>query len=74
MMTIKRKAEIGNRREIAGSRLFPVSAFTLFEVIAVFVSVFIINEISSDGHCNWFEGAQLMAIYLLLAGLFFFVR
>ena len=48
--------------------------FTPFEVIAVFASVLIVNEISSDGRCNWFEGAQLMIMYLIIAALFFFVR
>ena len=46
--------------------------FTLFEILAVFASVIIVNEISSDGECNWFEGVQLLAMYLLVAVLFFF--
>ncbi|MBI5223892.1 calcium/proton exchanger [Candidatus Micrarchaeota archaeon] len=48
--------------------------FTPFEIIAVFASVLIVNEISSDGRCNWFEGAQLIVMYLIIAALFFFVR
>lgn len=48
--------------------------FTPFEVIAVFASVLIVNEISSDGSCNWFEGAQLLVMYAIIAILFFFVR
>ncbi len=48
--------------------------FTPFEIIAVFASVLIINEISTDGKCNWFEGAQLLVMYLIIAALFFFVR
>ncbi|MBI5227850.1 calcium/proton exchanger [Candidatus Micrarchaeota archaeon] len=48
--------------------------FTPFEIIAVFASILIVNEISSDGRCNWFEGAQLMIMYLIIATLFFFVR
>ncbi len=47
--------------------------FSLFEILAVFAAVLIVNEISSDGQTNWFEGAQLMAMYMILAGLFFFV-
>ncbi|VVB58569.1 Sodium/calcium exchanger protein [Candidatus Anstonella stagnisolia] len=47
--------------------------FTLFELLAVFCAVLIVNEISSDGICNWFEGAQLLVMYLILAGLFFFI-
>ncbi|MFH1521294.1 MAG: calcium/proton exchanger [Candidatus Micrarchaeota archaeon] len=48
--------------------------FTPFEVIAVFASVLIVNEISTDGKANWFEGAQLIIMYLIIAVLFFFVR
>jgi Ca2+:H+ antiporter len=48
--------------------------FTPFEIIAMFASVLIINEISTDGVCNWFEGAQLIIMYLIIAALFFFVR
>ena len=48
--------------------------FTPFEVIAVFASVLIVNEIASDGKTNWFEGAQLIVMYLIIAALFYFVR
>jgi len=48
--------------------------FTPFEVIAVFASVLIVNQISTDGRCNWFEGAQLVIMYLIIAVLFYFVR
>jgi Ca2+:H+ antiporter len=48
--------------------------FTPFEMIAVFASVLIVNEISTDGRCNWFEGAQLVIMYLIIAVLFYFVR
>ncbi|MBI5047307.1 calcium/proton exchanger [Candidatus Micrarchaeota archaeon] len=48
--------------------------FTPFEIIAVFASVLIVNEIASDGRCNWFEGAQLIIMYLIIAVLFYFVR
>ncbi|MBI5227326.1 calcium/proton exchanger [Candidatus Micrarchaeota archaeon] len=48
--------------------------FTPFEVIAVFASVLIVNEIASDGKTNWFEGAQLVVMYLIIAALFYFVR
>lgn len=48
--------------------------FTPFEVIAVFAAVLIVNEITTDGRCNWFEGAQLVIMYAIIAVLFFFVR
>lgn len=47
--------------------------FSPFEVIAVFAGVLIVNEISTDGKCNWFEGAQLLIMYLIIAALFYFV-
>ncbi|MFN7991244.1 MAG: calcium/proton exchanger [Candidatus Micrarchaeia archaeon] len=47
--------------------------FTPFEVIAVFSSVLIVNEIASDGRTNWFEGAQLVIMYAIIAVLFYFV-
>ncbi|MFA6530762.1 MAG: calcium/proton exchanger [Candidatus Micrarchaeia archaeon] len=48
--------------------------FTPFEIIAVFASVLIVNEITTDGKCNWFEGAQLLVMYLIICALFYFVR
>jgi Ca2+:H+ antiporter len=29
--------------------------------------------ISADGESNWFEGAQLLALYLILGAAFYFV-
>ena len=47
--------------------------FTLFEVIAMFLAVMIVNYLSADGECNWLEGAQLVTVYALIAIAFFFV-
>ncbi len=47
--------------------------FTIPEVIAVIVSVIVVGQISSDGESNWFEGVQLLAVYLILAILFFYL-
>jgi Ca2+:H+ antiporter len=47
--------------------------FTPLEIIAVFSSVLIVNEISNDGKFNWFEGLQLMVMYVIIAALFFFI-
>lgn len=47
--------------------------FSLFEVIAVLLAVMIINYLSSDGVCNWLEGAQLISVYVIIAAAFFFV-
>lgn len=47
--------------------------FSLFEIISIMLAVMIINYLSADGSCNWLEGAQLMAVYLIIAIAFFFV-
>jgi Ca2+:H+ antiporter len=47
--------------------------FSLPEVAALALAVGIVVLISGDGECNWFEGAQLLAVYLIIAVLFFFL-
>lgn len=47
--------------------------FNAFEIVAVVLSVLVVQMISSDGETNWLEGAQLLAIYLLLVVAFYFV-
>src|SRR4051812_25641925 len=47
--------------------------FTPAEVLAVFVSVLITGQIASDGESNWLEGVLLLAVYLILAMVFFFL-
>ena len=47
--------------------------FTLPEVVAVVVSIFIVEQISSDGESNWIEGVQLLSVYAILAILFYFL-
>jgi len=46
--------------------------FTPLEVVAVAAAAGIVNVIARDGESNWFEGAQLLAVYLILAAAFFF--
>ncbi len=46
--------------------------FTPLEVVAVAAAAAIVNVIARDGESNWFEGAQLLAVYLILAAAFFF--
>ena len=43
------------------------------ELIAVAGAAFIVNSISQDGETTWFEGALLLAVYLLFALAFFLV-
>jgi len=47
--------------------------FSGFEVMAVVVSVIILPFITFDGECNWMEGVQLLAVYLILGATFFFI-
>ena len=47
--------------------------FTLPEVVAVAAAVLVVVQISGDGESNWLEGALLLAVYAILAVLFFFL-
>ncbi len=46
---------------------------SLPEIAAIALSVGLMVMISGDGECNWVEGAQLLALYGILATLFFFI-
>lgn len=46
--------------------------FTMMEVIAVALATGIIGILSLDGKSNWFEGCQLLALYIILAVAFYF--
>lgn len=48
--------------------------FNVYEIVGITLSVLVLCVVSLDGESNWFEGLQLMAVYLLLAIVFFFVR
>ncbi len=45
--------------------------FTNFEIIAVGLCALVAALIAIDGESNWLEGAQLVAVYLILAVAFF---
>lgn len=47
--------------------------FSLPEIAAVALAVWIVGQISGDGECNWFEGAQLLVAYAIIAILFYFL-
>jgi Ca2+:H+ antiporter len=47
--------------------------FTPFEVLAVAISVGVVNLVAQDGESNWLEGALLVAVYLILGTAFFFL-
>jgi Ca2+:H+ antiporter len=46
--------------------------FNQFELLALIVGVMISALVSSDGESNWLEGAELLAVYIIL-GLAFFL-
>ncbi len=47
--------------------------FNPFEIAGVSLSVAALSVVLLDGESNWFEGIQLMAVYLVLAIVFYFV-
>jgi len=46
--------------------------FTIFETVALFVSVFVVNFLVLDGRSNYLEGALLMMAYVIIAVAAFF--
>lgn len=47
--------------------------FTPAEVVAVAVAVIIAGQVAEDGQSHWLEGVQLLAVYVILALLFYFL-
>jgi Ca2+:H+ antiporter len=47
--------------------------FTAPETVAVIITVYLVFQISGDGETNWIEGVQLLAVYTILAILFFYL-
>ncbi|MGH9486341.1 MAG: calcium/proton exchanger [Terriglobales bacterium] len=47
--------------------------FTGIEVAAVVLSTVMVGMIAADGETNWLEGAQLIAVYAILAAGFYFM-
>lgn len=47
--------------------------FTVPELSAITVSVLITAFIANDGKCHWLEGAQLLAVYAIIALAFFYL-
>lgn len=47
--------------------------FTPAEVVAVGLAILITGQIAGDGRSNWLEGAQLLAVYLILGIVFYFM-
>lgn len=47
--------------------------FSVFELVAISLSVLTIAFIAHDGETHWMEGVQLLAVYIILALGFFFL-
>ena len=48
-------------------------AFNVFELVALASAGLVAVFVFRDGETNWLEGAQLLALYLILGVAFFFV-
>ena len=46
---------------------------SVFELVAIVISVLSIAFIAHDGETHWMEGVQLLAVYLILALGFYFL-
>lgn len=61
---------------VFASYLFPHQLnleFSIPEVVAVVVAAFVTDQIAGDGESNWFEGVQLLALYIILGLLFYYL-
>jgi Ca2+:H+ antiporter len=53
---------------------FPMNlVFSPAEVIVIALAVMISSQIAGDGESNWLEGVQLLAVYLIIAFVFYFL-
>lgn len=48
-------------------------SFAPFSMVAMILAVMIINHIGTDGICNWLEGVQLVAVYIIIAIAIYFI-
>jgi Ca2+:H+ antiporter len=61
---------------VFASYLFPHRLnleFTLPEVVSVVLAAFVTDQIAGDGESNWLEGVQLLALYVIIGLLFYFL-
>ena len=45
--------------------------FNGYELAALVLSALIAGQVTQDGRSNWFEGLQLLAVYVIIAFSFF---
>jgi Ca2+:H+ antiporter len=58
------------------SQLMPSAMSLVFhplEIAAVILSVGVVTLVSQDGETNWFEGLQLLSVYVILGAFFYFL-
>jgi len=46
--------------------------FNGFEIAAIFLGILVAYQVTNEGESNWFEGLQLLALYVILGLAFFF--
>ncbi len=47
--------------------------FTPVEIVALVIAIAITGQIAGDGDSNWLEGVQLVAVYVMLAVMFYLI-
>jgi Ca2+:H+ antiporter len=48
-------------------------SFSRAEILSLFMAVLIGTLVAGDGRANWFKGVQLVAVYLIIALMFYFI-
>lgn len=43
------------------------------ELVAILISVLVVNQVTRDGETNWLEGVLLLGAYLIMAAAFYFI-
>lgn len=56
---------------VVGPHPMPL-VFTPGLVVSVLLAVMISGQVASDGRTDWFRGAQLLSVYLILAAVFYY--
>jgi len=72
MSTLEQLYSQASKRAAENSLTY-AGAFSPAEVLAIFLSVLITGQVAQDGETNWLEGAQLLAVYIILGIVFYFL-
>lgn len=84
-MEVAVEIAIGSTTQIA-MLVAPVAVFTSWffgkpmslefigpELVAILISVLLVNQVARDGETNWLEGVLLLGAYLIMAAAFYFI-